>query len=93
LITGSGSWTSEFLWLTTSVICDQERTVVSNKGLLEGVLGVLINELLVVSDEGLGDSLSDGVDLGNVTTSSNSDADVDAGELVEANNQERLVDL
>jgi hypothetical protein len=57
------------------------------------VLCVLIDELLVVGDEGLGDGLTDGVDLGSVSTTGDADADVDAGELVEADDQERLVQL
>jgi hypothetical protein len=64
-----------------------------DKGLLEGVLGVLINELLVVGNNRLGDGLTDGVDLGCVSTTGNSDSDVDIGELVETNNEERLVNL
>jgi len=54
---------------------------------------VLVNVLLVVGDDGLGDGLADGVDLRDVTTTGNADADVDTGELVEADNQKRLVDL
>jgi hypothetical protein len=54
---------------------------------------VLVDELLVVGDEGLGNGLTDGVDLGSVTTTGDADTDVDVGELVEADNQERLVDL
>jgi hypothetical protein len=51
---------------------------------------VLVDELLVVGDNGLGDSLTDGVDLRCVSTTSNSDAD---GELVETDDQKGLVDL
>lgn len=54
---------------------------------------MLIDELLVVGNEGLGDGLSDGVDLGDVTSTSNSDSDVDVGELVKTDNQDWLVDL
>lgn len=54
---------------------------------------MLVDVLLVVGDEGLGDGLADGVDLGSVTTTGDADADVDVGELVEADNQEGLVDL
>jgi hypothetical protein len=54
---------------------------------------VLINELLVVGNDGLGDGLTDGVNLGSVSTTSNPDANVDTGELVEANDQEWFVDL
>lgn len=54
---------------------------------------MLVNVLLVVGDDGLGDSLTDGVDLGSVTTTGDTDADVDTGELVLADDQEGLVDL
>lgn len=54
---------------------------------------MLVNILLVVGDDGLGDSLTDGVDLGSVTTTGDTDADVDTGELVLADDQEGLVDL
>lgn len=40
---------------------------------------MLVDVLLVVGDQALGDGLSDGVDLGSVTTTGDSDADVDCG--------------
>lgn len=48
---------------------------------------MLIDELLVVGNDGLGDSLTDGVDLRCVSTTSNSDADIDVGELLKTNNE------
>jgi len=54
---------------------------------------VLVDILLVVGNDGLGDSLTDGVDLGGVTTTGDADADVDTGELVETDDEERLIDL
>lgn len=54
---------------------------------------MLIDVLLVVGDEGLGDSLTDGVDLGSVTTTGDADTDVNTGELVGTDDEERLVDL
>lgn len=54
---------------------------------------MLVDELLVVGDDGLGNGLTDGVDLGSVTTTGDADADVDVGELVEAKDEEGLVDL
>lgn len=54
---------------------------------------MLIDVLLVVGDDGLGDGLTDGVNLGSVTTTGDADTDVDAGELVNTDNQEGLVDL
>ena len=54
---------------------------------------MLIDKLLVVGDNGLGDGLTDGVDLRCVSTASNSDADIDVGELLETDNQEGFIDL
>ena len=85
--------TSKLLRLASSVISDQQRSVVLDKGLLQRVLAVLIDVLLIVCNDRLGDGLTDGVDLGCVSTSGNSDADVDASELVQADNQEGFVDL
>jgi hypothetical protein len=64
-----------------------------HEGLLQLVLGVFVDVLLVVGNDRFGDGLSDGVDLRGVTTTGNSDTDVDIGELVETDDQERLVDL
>jgi hypothetical protein len=85
--------TSELLGLATSVIRNQQRSVVLNQRLLQQVLGVLIDKLLVVGDDGLGDGLTDSVDLGCVSTTSDPDADVDVGEFVKTNDEERLVDF
>lgn len=93
LVPGTSAGTTELLGLAATVVGDQQGAVELDKGLLKQVLGVLVDELLVVGDEGLGDGLTDGVDLRSVTTTGDADTDVDVGELVEANNQERLVDL
>lgn len=93
LESGTGTWTAELLGFAATVVGNEEGTVELGQGLLEQVLGVLIDELLVVGDQGLGDRLSDGVDLGSVTTTGDTDTDVEAGELVKTDDQERLVDL
>lgn len=54
---------------------------------------MLVDILLVVGDEGLGDGLADGVDLRGVAAAGDADADVDVGEFVEADDEERFVDL
>lgn len=90
---GTGTLTTELLGLATTVVGDQQGTVELDESLLQHVLGVLVDELLVVGDEGLGHGLTDGVDLGSVTTTGDADTDVDVGELVKTDNQERLVDL
>lgn len=93
LETRTGTFSSEFLRLAASVVGDEEGPVVLDEGLLQLVLGILVDVLLVVGDYGLGDGLSDGVDLGCVTTTGDADADVDTGEFVEADDEEGFVDL
>ena len=64
-----------------------------DEGLLELVLGVLVDVFLVVGDYRLGNGLSDSIDLGSVTTTGNADSDIDTGELVKADDKEGFVDL
>ena len=89
----AGTFTAELLGLAATVVGDEQGAVELDEGLLEQVLGVLVDVLLVVGDEGLGDGLTDGVDLGGVATAGDADADVEVGELVEADDEEGLVDL
>lgn len=93
LVPGTSTGTTKLLGLAAAVVGDQQGAVELDEGLLQQVLGMLVDVLLVVGDEGLGDGLADGVDLRSVTTTGDADADVDVGELVEADNQEGLVDL
>ena len=85
--------TSKLLRFTSSVIRNQQRSVVCNKGLLQLVLAVFIDEFLVVCNDRFRDSLTDGVNLRCVSTTSNSDADIYTSEFVETNNQEGFVNL
>ena len=48
---------------------------------------------LIVSDEGLGERLADGVDLAGVAAALHADADVDVGEAVLAQEQDGLLQL
>ena len=50
LVTGAGTGTAELLGLAPPVVGDEEGPVVLDEGLLELVLGVLVDELLVVGD-------------------------------------------
>lgn len=54
---------------------------------------MLIDVLLVPRNQSLGNGLADSVDLRDVTTTNDADADVDISELVGAQNQKGLVDL
>jgi hypothetical protein len=92
-IPGTGTSTTELLGLAATGIGDEKGTVVLEEDLLELVLGGLIDVLLVVGNDGLGKSLTDGVDLGSVSTTLDADADVDVGELLRADAEDGLVDL
>ena len=93
LESSTGTHTTEFLWFWSSGISDQQGSVVRGESLLQFVLGLFIDELLVVGNQTLSDSLSDGVDLGNVTTTGDSNSDVNVGELVQTNQQQWFVNL
>jgi hypothetical protein len=90
---GTGTGTTELLGLAAAVVGNEEGSVELDESLLQEVLGVLIDELLVVGDESLGNGLSDSVNLRNMTTAIYAHTNVYIGELVEANDEERLVDL
>lgn len=66
LETRASTLTTELLGLAAAVVGNEEGSVELDKSLLEEVLGVLIDELLVVGDQGLGDGLSNSVNLGNL---------------------------
>jgi hypothetical protein len=70
------------LRLHASRVGDEQGSVVGDEGLLHlegrGGVGVFRGE----GDDGLGEGLADGVDLGGVTTARDADANVDVGERV-----------
>ena len=78
LATSTGTVTAELLGLRSSGVGDQQSAVVSNKELaeLKGRGGIVV--LGVVSNERLGDSLADGVDLRGLTTTGHTETDVDS---------------
>jgi hypothetical protein len=79
LVPRARTGTAELLGLAPSVVGDEQCAVVLHEGLLELVLGVLVDEFLVVGDDGFGNGLTNGVDLGSVSTAGDADADVDIG--------------
>ena len=93
LESGSGTTTTELLGFHSSLVGNQQGLVELGVDLLQFVLRGFVDVLLVVSDKALGDGLTDGVDLRDVTTTGHLDSDVNAGELVEADNGEGFKDL
>ncbi len=61
--------------------------------ILDGFLALLINVFLIVGHKSLGEGLTDGVDLGDATAALDADSDVDLGEPVLAEEEERLLEL
>lgn len=80
LLLGSGTSSSDVFGLALSEVRNEERPVVLKEGLFDLSLGSLVLVFLMVGDEGSAESDSDSVDLRDVTTSGDSDSDVDIGE-------------
>merc|ERR1719384_1518591 len=82
LVSGSGSGTSKLLGFVSSGISDQQRSVELDENVLDLLLALLVNVLLVVRHQRLGERLPDGVDLGHVAASLDTDADVNVSKPV-----------
>ena len=72
----TGTLTTELLWLHPSWIGNKEGPVVLHKDLLDFGLGLLVNILLIIGNDGLADGLADSIDLANMTTTVDAKADV-----------------
>lgn len=93
LESGSGTTTTKLLWLHSSGVSNQQGLVVRGEDLLELVLRSLVDVFLVVSNQTLSNGLSDGVNLGDVTTTGDLNSDVNVLELVQTGQGQWLVDL
>jgi hypothetical protein len=85
--------TTELLGLTSPAVGNQQCSIVLYQRLLQLVLSVLVDEFLVIGHDALCDRLADGVDLRCVAATGDAHADVDDGELVEADDEDGFVDL
>ncbi len=54
---------------------------------------MLVHIFLVIGDYGFGNGLTNGVDLGSMTTAGDTDPYIDAGEFVETNDENGFVHL
>ena len=93
LVPRSRTRAPKLLRLTPSIVRNQQRPIILHQPLLQQILRVLVHVFLVVGDDRLGDRLPYGVDLGCVAAAGDSDADVDAGEFVEADDEDGFVNL
>lgn len=93
LATSTGTVTTELLRLRSPGVRDQEGPVVGNELLLELERACCVEVLGVVRNDRLRDRLADGVDLGGVSTTLHTQADVDRRERVLAGNKDGLIHL
>ena len=70
-----------------------KSSALNYKCTLDFSLFSLVDELLVVGNDSLGDGLSDGVDLSDITTSSDGDSNVKVLESLETQKKDWFHDL
>lgn len=93
LVSRSCPGTPKLLRFAPPIVRHQQCPIVSHQRLLQLVFRIFVHIFLIIRHYGFGDSLADGVDLGGVPTTGDTDADVDVGELIKADDEERFVDL
>lgn len=82
LVAGTGTRTSKLLGFAATGIGYQQGPVILDDDVFDLLLGSLIHIFLVIGHQGFGDGLADGVNLGDVTTTLHSDADVHSKSLL-----------
>merc|ERR1711931_589233 len=93
LVTRSGARTAKLLGLVSSGIRYEEGSVVSNENVFNLLLGGFIDVFLVVGDEAFGNRLTNRINLRDVTSTVDPDADVNSREAVFAEQKDRLLQL
>ena len=83
MISGSGTWTTILFRFASSWVSDEESSVVLQKKFFNLSLFGLVDEFLVISNNTLGNGLSDSIDLSDITTSSDGDSDIQVLESLE----------
>eukprot|EP00529_Nitzschia_sp_RCC80_P032464 CAMPEP_0113484520 /NCGR_PEP_ID=MMETSP0014_2-20120614/24002_1 /TAXON_ID=2857 /ORGANISM="Nitzschia sp." /LENGTH=236 /DNA_ID=CAMNT_0000378121 /DNA_START=169 /DNA_END=877 /DNA_ORIENTATION=+ /assembly_acc=CAM_ASM_000159 len=90
---GTGTSSTVLLGLTPTWVTDEEGSVIFYQSLSQVILRLFINVLGVVGNDRLGDGGPDGVDLCSDTSTFDTDTDVQVGELVLSQDQDRFKDL
>ena len=93
MISSSGTWSTVLFRFASSWISNQKTSVVLEEKFLDLSFFCLVDEFLVVSNNTLGDGLSDGIDLSDVTSSSDGDSDVEILESFETEKENGFHDF
>jgi len=93
LETSTGTASSVLLGFTSTGITDKKVTIIIQKGLSQLVLAALVNILGMVSDNSLGNSGTDGVNLGGNSTSLHTDTNIKVGEFFLSEDEDGLEGL
>merc|ERR1719498_1887637 len=80
LLSSSGTRTAILLRFTSSRISDQHRSIVRSEYFFNFTFGLFIDKLLIESNNTFANSLTNSIDLGSITTTSNSNSDIKARE-------------
>ncbi|KAG6480302.1 hypothetical protein ZIOFF_063782 [Zingiber officinale] len=90
---GARATPTKLLWLASARVGDEQGAIIADEYVLDFLLRLLVNVLLVVGDEGLGDALADGVDLRGLAAAADADADVDTREALPPEKEDGLEGL
>ena len=93
LVSGTGSGTAKLFGLALSWIGNKQGSVVLDQDVLNGLLTLLIDMLLVVCNEGLSKSLTDCINLGDATTTLDTDPDVNIIKALLSKEEDWLLEL
>merc|ERR1712228_763855 len=85
--------TTELLGLVPPGVRYEQGTIVRDENVFNFLLGCFVDVLLVIGDERLGDGLSNRINLGDVTSAVDSNANVDGGESILAEQKDGLFQL
>lgn len=88
LVTGTSTWTTKLLGLAAARIGDKEGSIKVDQNVADFLLGSFVDKFLVICDNGLGESLADGINLAGVTTTIYTDADVKVGKAFLTENKD-----
>merc|ERR1712055_208537 len=91
LVSRAGTGTAELLGFLASRIGNQKGSIVRDEQILDFLFRLFVHVLLVISDNGAGDSLAYRVNLRNATSTAHTHANVNAGEALFADDENRLL--